>query len=142
MQLQGPAWCGDLPTGVSRCHEGVLLSCAADVGLAKILHQQYLTNMQNVAGTFAWTAPEVLMGQRCTQKVSPRLACISAALPHAFRLLLAVFAGEPLLFAMQQHAGRPAGSQSLAPNAFKAVVSPCLMCRWTSFHLGWCCGSW
>ena len=30
----------------------------ADVGLAKILHQQFLSSLYNV-GTFAWSAPEV-----------------------------------------------------------------------------------
>lgn len=41
----------------------------ADVGLAKIMHRQFLSSLYNV-GTFAWSAPEVLLGKStCTEKV-------------------------------------------------------------------------
>lgn len=40
----------------------------ADVGLAKILQKDYVSSLQSV-GTFAWSAPEVLLGSRCTEKV-------------------------------------------------------------------------
>lgn len=40
----------------------------ADVGLAKLQHKDYLSAHQAV-GTFTWSAPEVLMGDRCTEKV-------------------------------------------------------------------------
>jgi len=40
----------------------------ADVGLAKFLHKDYLSAAKSV-GTFAWSAPEVLMGGRCSEKV-------------------------------------------------------------------------
>lgn len=40
----------------------------ADVGLAKLLHKDYLSAAKSV-GTFAWSAPEVLMGGRCSEKV-------------------------------------------------------------------------
>ncbi len=33
----------------------------ADVGLAKIMHRQFLSSLYNV-GTFAWSAPEVSLG--------------------------------------------------------------------------------
>ena len=38
----------------------------ADVGLARILHDDVLSTRREV-GTFAWAAPEVLLGQRCTE---------------------------------------------------------------------------
>lgn len=40
----------------------------ADVGLAKLQHHDYLS-LSNAGGTFTWSAPEVLMGERCTEKV-------------------------------------------------------------------------
>lgn len=40
----------------------------ADVGLAKLQHKDYLSAHQAV-GTFTWSAPEVLLGERCTEKV-------------------------------------------------------------------------
>lgn len=41
----------------------------ADVGLAKIMQQQFLSTLYCV-GTFAWAAPEVLLGKSCcTEKV-------------------------------------------------------------------------
>eukprot|EP00891_Asterochloris_glomerata_P008483 jgi/Astpho2/8483/Aster-05527 len=41
----------------------------ADVGLAKILHHEFLSTMAAV-GTFFWCAPEVLLGRpNCTEKV-------------------------------------------------------------------------
>ncbi|BDA50936.1 probable serine/threonine-protein kinase DDB_G0267514 at C-terminar half [Coccomyxa sp. Obi] len=41
----------------------------ADVGLAKVLTQGYVSKLEEVAGTFAWAAPELLMGGRCSDKV-------------------------------------------------------------------------
>ena len=38
----------------------------ADVGLARILHDDMLSSRKEV-GTFAWAAPEVLLGQRITE---------------------------------------------------------------------------
>ncbi len=38
----------------------------ADVGLARILHDDVLSSRKEV-GTFAWAAPEVLLGQRITE---------------------------------------------------------------------------
>jgi serine/threonine protein kinase len=38
----------------------------ADVGLARILHDDVLSTRREV-GTFAWAAPEVLLGQRITE---------------------------------------------------------------------------
>ena len=40
----------------------------SDVGLARILHQDYVTSLDST-GTFAWAAPELLLGRRCTEKV-------------------------------------------------------------------------
>jgi hypothetical protein len=40
----------------------------ADVGLARILNRDYVTSL-DMAGTFAWAAPELLLGARCTEKV-------------------------------------------------------------------------
>ncbi|KAK9812676.1 hypothetical protein WJX72_001681 [[Myrmecia] bisecta] len=41
----------------------------ADVGLAKILHDEFLSTLNNDVGTFAWAAPEVLLGNPCSEKV-------------------------------------------------------------------------
>ena len=42
----------------------------ADVGISAIHSRGYLTaSAGRVVGTFAWSAPELLMGQRCTEKV-------------------------------------------------------------------------
>ncbi|KAK9806572.1 hypothetical protein WJX73_003484 [Symbiochloris irregularis] len=41
----------------------------ADVGLARILNQEYVSKLDEVAGTFAWAAPELLLGRRCSEKV-------------------------------------------------------------------------
>ena len=40
----------------------------SDVGLARILHRDYVTTLDST-GTFAWAAPELLLGRRCTEKV-------------------------------------------------------------------------
>jgi serine/threonine protein kinase len=40
----------------------------ADVGLAKIMQREYVSTLDMV-GTFAWAAPELLLGHRCTEKV-------------------------------------------------------------------------
>ncbi|KAK9804917.1 hypothetical protein WJX72_011872 [[Myrmecia] bisecta] len=41
----------------------------ADVGLAKILKDGFISTAQHEVGTFVWMAPECLMGKRCTEKV-------------------------------------------------------------------------
>jgi serine/threonine protein kinase len=42
----------------------------ADVGISAIHSRGYLAaSAGRVVGTFAWSAPELLMGQRCTEKV-------------------------------------------------------------------------
>ena len=38
----------------------------ADVGLARVLAGTYVSRLDGVAGTFAWAAPELLLGERCT----------------------------------------------------------------------------
>eukprot|EP00884_Botryococcus_braunii_P016058 jgi/Botrbrau1/3135/Bobra.0070s0107.2 len=40
----------------------------ADVGLSKILKNEYLSTLRAV-GTFCWSAPEILLGKPCTEKV-------------------------------------------------------------------------
>lgn len=40
----------------------------SDVGLARILCRDYITSIDST-GTFAWAAPELLLGRRCTEKV-------------------------------------------------------------------------
>lgn len=40
----------------------------ADFGVAKILRTDFLTTLKDM-GTFAWAAPEVLLGKPCTEKV-------------------------------------------------------------------------
>lgn len=39
-----------------------------DVGLARFMAQDYMS-AQAAVGTFAWSAPEVLMGEKCSAKV-------------------------------------------------------------------------
>ncbi len=39
----------------------------ADFGVAKILRTDFLTTLKDM-GTFAWAAPEVLLGKPCTEK--------------------------------------------------------------------------
>ena len=41
----------------------------ADVGLAKVLTNSDLQSSENVSGTFAYAAPELLIGSRCNDKV-------------------------------------------------------------------------
>lgn len=36
----------------------------ADVGMAKLMHESHLTNSDSAVGTFAWAAPELLLGNR------------------------------------------------------------------------------
>jgi serine/threonine protein kinase len=40
----------------------------ADVGMARVLNKSCLSALSGM-GTFAWSAPEVLAGRRCTEKV-------------------------------------------------------------------------
>lgn len=40
----------------------------ADIGMARVLNKSYLSVISGL-GTFAWSAPEVLAGKRCTEKV-------------------------------------------------------------------------
>ena len=50
------------------CHPGRDGSAkVADVGLAQVAHDTYLTQV-NSLGTFAYAAPELLAGDRCTTK--------------------------------------------------------------------------
>lgn len=37
----------------------------ADVGMAKFMREDCLTTSESALGTFAWAAPELLLGQRC-----------------------------------------------------------------------------
>lgn len=53
----------------------------SDVGLARILHQDYVTSLDST-GTFAWAAPELLLGRRCTEKVITSLVCVFHGNPH------------------------------------------------------------
>ncbi len=39
----------------------------ADIGMARVLNKSYLSVISGM-GTFAWSAPEVLAGKRCTEK--------------------------------------------------------------------------
>jgi serine/threonine protein kinase len=39
----------------------------ADIGMARVLNKSYLSVISGL-GTFAWSAPEVLAGKRCTEK--------------------------------------------------------------------------
>ncbi|KAL4419965.1 hypothetical protein ABPG75_007063 [Micractinium tetrahymenae] len=41
----------------------------ADIGLARLQQGTHLSDMPNACGTFAWMAPEVIMGSRCTSAV-------------------------------------------------------------------------
>jgi serine/threonine protein kinase len=41
----------------------------ADVGMARALSKSYLSLLSGGMGTFAWSAPEVLAGKRCDEKV-------------------------------------------------------------------------
>ncbi len=43
----------------------------ADFGVAKILRTDFLTTLKDM-GTFAWAAPEVLLGKPCTEKARCR----------------------------------------------------------------------
>lgn len=40
----------------------------ADIGMARVLNKSYLSVVSSGLGTFAWSAPEVLAGRRCTEK--------------------------------------------------------------------------
>lgn len=42
-----------------------------DVGLARIMDASHMTTGLAPCGTFAYAAPELLMGTRCDEKVSP-----------------------------------------------------------------------
>lgn len=48
-----------------------------DVGMAKLMSDAYFTQDQNF-GTFSWAAPEVLLGEKCSEKVD----CYSVRLSH------------------------------------------------------------
>ena len=56
----------------------------ADVGLAKLQKHDYLS-LSAAGGTFTWSAPELLMGQRCTEKARfrPEEKCLLPAAPGA-----------------------------------------------------------
>ena len=43
--------------------------CAGDVGLARIMDATHLATGLAPCGTFAYAAPEMLMGTRCSEKV-------------------------------------------------------------------------
>lgn len=40
----------------------------ADIGMARVLNKSYLSVVSSGLGTFAWSAPEVLTGRRCSEK--------------------------------------------------------------------------
>lgn len=46
------------------CRDGT--AKVADVGLAKIMNRDYISG---VTATLAWSAPEMLWGAKCTEKV-------------------------------------------------------------------------
>ena len=65
---------GSNPSHLSCDHLNIIhgvLSPATDVGMAQFQRRAggNLTQNQQGMGTFAWSAPEVLMGERCTEKV-------------------------------------------------------------------------
>ncbi len=41
----------------------------ADIGMARTLNNKSCLSVLSGLGTFAWSAPEVLTGRRCTEKV-------------------------------------------------------------------------
>lgn len=42
----------------------------ADVGVSRLQTRTFLSDLSNIVGTYAWVAPEILMGGRqCTQAV-------------------------------------------------------------------------
>ena len=45
------------------------MAAAADVGLARIMDTSHLATCSAPCGTFAYAAPELLMGTRCDEKV-------------------------------------------------------------------------
>ena len=57
-----------LPLIVSDAH-GVWAAAVADVGLARIMDTSHLATGVAPCGTFAYAAPELLMGTRCDEKV-------------------------------------------------------------------------
>lgn len=40
----------------------------ADIGMARVLNREYLSVLSGL-GTFAWSAPELIFGRRCTERV-------------------------------------------------------------------------
>lgn len=45
------------------------LSLLQDIGLARLQQGTHLSDLPKACGTFAWMAPEVIMGLRCTTAV-------------------------------------------------------------------------
>ena len=76
LQREGVVWLQDLKSAnilLARDFTAKL----ADVGLARVLHDDVMSTRREV-GTFAWAAPEVLLGQRITEaadiySVRPRI---------------------------------------------------------------------
>ena len=58
----------------------------ADVGMAKLMHESHLTNSDSAVGTFAWAAPELLLGNRHNPQDSFMISDTLLLLLHAFPL--------------------------------------------------------
>ena len=52
-----------------------MLNLAGDVGLARIMDASHMTTGLAPCGTFAYAAPELLMGTRCDEKARPSPFC-------------------------------------------------------------------
>lgn len=62
------------------------MHAAGDVGLARIMEATHLATGLAPCGTFAYAAPEMLMGMRCSEKV---VSAVCYAYPSAFQNALA-----------------------------------------------------
>ena len=71
--------CRDLKTSnILLSAEGV--AKIADVGLAKMLTNADQYSLDHTAGTFAYAAPELILGTRCSEKVRSLAACCSCCM--------------------------------------------------------------
>jgi len=63
----------------ARATEAPRAARAADVGLARIMDTSHLATGVAPCGTFAYAAPELLMGTRCDEKARPPLGAAAPA---------------------------------------------------------------
>ncbi len=63
-------------------NKGCSIAKIADCGLSRMLDSHAFSSTNPLHATFAYAAPELLLGYKCTDKVRPGYVCATTLLLH------------------------------------------------------------